>query len=81
MPFELEVLNKYDYLYWFDTKLKVYCDKIINIVYELDNLDKSLVFVKHPYSDNYSSIWNEYDLALNYKKYAKEKEQYNNYIT
>jgi hypothetical protein len=79
-PFEFSPLQNYDYICWFDNKLTVYSDKVENIIYKLDNLDKSIVFSKHPYSDKYSTIWDEYNLAITYEKYAKEKEQYENYI-
>lgn len=80
MPFDYDILQKYNYLCWFDNKLEIYSDKVETIVYHLDTLEQSLVFVKHPYFDKYLSIWDEYNLAIGCEKYAKEKEQYKNYI-
>jgi hypothetical protein len=81
MPFDVNILQQYDYICWFDNKLHIYSDKVENIIYKLDDLDKSIVFSKHPYADKYSTIWDEYNLAITCEKYAKEKEQYKNYIT
>jgi hypothetical protein len=80
-PFDIDVLKKYDYVCWFDNKLKVFDEQIENIIYDLDNSDKSIVFTKHPYAERYNSIWDEFNLSMGTKKYKNEEVNYFNYIT
>jgi predicted O-methyltransferase YrrM len=79
-PFDIDSLNKYDYLCWFDNKLKVYDEQIENMIYELDKSDKSIIFTRHPYFEKYNSIWDEFNLSMNVEKYKNEEINYVNYI-
>jgi len=80
-PFDINVLNAYEYMCWFDNKLRVFDKDIINIIYELDNTDKSIVFTRHPYYEKYNSIWDEFTLSMNTKKYKNKELNYNSYIS
>jgi len=79
-PFDIEILKIYEYVCWFDNKLQVFDEKVENIIYELDNSDKSIVFTKHPYSEKYNSIWDEFNSSMGVEKYKNEETNYVNYI-
>ena len=79
-PHKFPILQKYEYLCWFDSKLNVYEDKVINILNIMDNNNKLLCMTKHPYSDSFNSVFDEYNLAITYEKYASQKDMYLNYI-
>jgi hypothetical protein len=79
-PFDIDILKKYDYICWFDNKLEVFDEQVENIIYELDKSDKSIVFTRHPYSERYNSIWDEFNLSMDTKKYKNEELNYFNYI-
>lgn len=80
-PHRFNILNKYEYLCWFDTKLAVYENKIDNLILELENNEnKIIVLSKHPNSDKFNSVWDEFNLSMGTQKYYLQKEQYMNYI-
>jgi hypothetical protein len=79
-PFDIDILKIYDYVCWFDNKLKVFDEEIENIIYDLDNSDKSIVFTRHPYSETYNSIWDEFNLSMSHTKYKNEETKYINFI-
>ena len=39
-----------------------------------------IVLSKHPFSDKFNSVWDEFNLAINYEKYSAEKDKYIQYI-
>ena len=78
---KFDLLNKYEYLCWFDNKLKVYDNIVEKIVAKLSqNENIFIAFTKHPYSNIYSSVWNEFNLAMNTERYFKEKNKNIQYI-
>lgn len=79
-PHRFDVLNQYEYLCWFDTKLAVYENKIEELMLELEKTDKIIVLTKHPYSDRFNSVWDEFNLSMAVPKYYSQKERYENYI-
>jgi len=80
-PHKFDVLNNYEYLCWFDSKLQVYENKIEELVEKLSNdLNKIIVLNKHPYSNRFNSVWDEFNLAMNIPKYNAQKNQYIKYI-
>jgi len=79
-PHHFEVLKGYTYLVWFDSKLKVYEDVVNSYITYLDNSNESIVLTKHPYSGTYKTVWDEYNLAITYPRYALQKHLYKAYI-
>jgi hypothetical protein len=80
-PHKFNVLNNYEYLCWFDSKLQVYEIKVEFLINQLaDNKDKVIVFSKHPYSYKFDSVWDEFNLAMGSDKYFSQKEQNLKYI-
>jgi hypothetical protein len=79
-PHNFEILKKYEYICWFDTKLKVFEDVVIKYMNELENSDKVWALTKHPYSDKYTTVWDEYNNAITCPKYGSQKEMYKSYI-
>ena len=79
-PHRFPVLNEYDYLCWFDTKLKVYEDVVERCVTLLESSDTCIVLTRHPYSDRYTSVWDEYRTAMTVDKYRAEQARIKAYI-
>jgi hypothetical protein len=79
-PFDIDILKKYDYICWFDNKLQIFDNKIDDLIYDLDNSEKSIVLIRHPYYEKYNSIWDEFNLSMGVEKYKKEEVSYSNYI-
>ena len=79
-PFHFKVLNNYKYLCWFDTKLTVYENKIQDVLATLEKGPYLMAFTKHSLSDTFKSVWDEYNLAITYERYSKQKDIYKNYI-
>jgi hypothetical protein len=79
-PHHYELLQKYEYICWFDSKLKVFEEVIIKYMDKLENSDKIWALTKHPYSDNYNTVWDEYHNAITCPKYGFQKEMYKKYI-
>jgi len=77
-PHKYDELKSYEYLCWFDTKLKVDVEKIEKIVEEMQGDGKSIVLSKHPYQFN--DVWGEYHEAIKYPRYLIQKDQYKSYI-
>jgi hypothetical protein len=73
-------LTGYEYLCWLDSKIQIYENKVDEIVNEMDLNGKTIALTKHPYSDRFHSVWDEYNLAIGVEKYGKQKEQYKKYI-
>jgi len=75
-PHRFPVLDDYEYLCWFDTKLKVYEEVVERCVDLLaSSSDKVLVMTRHPYSDRYKTVWDEYHVAMTVEKYRAQQEQ------
>lgn len=79
-PHHFEILNNYDYLCWFDTKLKVFESTVHNAISKMTELNKIIAMTKHPYSDKYNNVWDEYNTAIQHDKYYKQKDLYSSYI-
>ena len=77
-PHMFDVLNIYEYLCWFDNKLLVYEDKVEELIDRMG--EKLIVLSKHPYSDNFKSVWDEFNLSMGTEKYYQQKDQYIKYI-
>lgn len=79
-PYLFIQLKGYEYLCWFDTKLKVYENKIDGLVDILSKGDKCIVLTKHPYSSKFNTVWDEFNLAMESDKYRAQYQQYIDYI-
>jgi len=77
-PHKYDELKSYEYLCWFDTKLKVNVDKIEKLIDEMDVSRKSIVLSKHPYQ--FEDVWGEYNEAIKYPRYSIQQDQYKTYI-
>jgi hypothetical protein len=73
-------LKDYEYLCWLDSKIKIYEDKVDEIINKMELNGKIFAMTKHPYSNRFDSVWDEYNLAITIEKYEKQKEQYKKYI-
>jgi len=79
-PHRFPILDEYDYVCWFDTKLKVYEDVAERCVRFLQESNKTMVLTKHPYSERYKTVWDEFHTAMGTEKYRAQKEQNEAYI-
>jgi len=79
-PHRFEQLREYDYLCWLDSKIEVYDNVVKNCIDVLASSDLCIVLTKHPYSEIYKTVWDEYKLAITYDKYMHQAHQYKSYI-
>jgi len=79
-PHRFDLLKNYTYLCWFDSKVQLYEDKVLETVQSLENSGKIMAFTKHVYSDTFTSVWDEYNLAMVYDKYRTEQSRNVDYI-
>jgi hypothetical protein len=77
-PHRFEPINRHKYLCWFDCKLKIDHEKVIDLVRILDTCDKCIVLNKHPHQ--YPTVWGEFEAAMGVEKYAAEREKARAYI-
>jgi hypothetical protein len=78
-PERFPELAGYDYLCWIDSKMRI--SNVDNVMRMLDILVSSDMLVaatKHPLP--YTTVWGEYEAAIQYPKYAQQKESYKQYI-
>jgi hypothetical protein len=78
-PTKFDILCNYEYLCWMDSKLVV---TDVERVYTMMNSlvgTKCIALTRHPIP--HVDVWGEYTLALQYPKYALQKDQYAAYIT
>jgi hypothetical protein len=80
-PHKFDILNKYEYLCWFDSKLQVYENKVEDLLTKLsENNNAIIVLSKHLYSNKFNSVWDEFNLAMTVDKYNLQKDQNIKYI-
>jgi len=77
-PHRFEVLQPYMYLCWFDCKLKVDHQRVMTVTENMKTSEKSIVLSLHP--EQYPTVWGEYEIAMKYEKYARQKDQAFAYI-
>ena len=78
-PQHFDVLNNYKYNCYFDSKIIVDENKVINMIDTiLSNTDYLYIIPKHQFVK--PNVWNEYNEALKQKRYEIEKDKYKNYI-
>lgn len=79
-PHKFDILNNYEYLCWFDNKLQVYENKVEECIEKLNDSNKIIVLSKHPYSNTFNSVWDEFNIAMDIDKYNFQKYQNIKYI-
>lgn len=80
-PHRFDELKNYSYVCWFDNKLKITnVEKIEKMMERMDTTNEVLCLTKHPYSDTYKTVWDEYNLAIQCDKYRLQKDQNKDYI-
>jgi hypothetical protein len=77
-PHKFDIINKHKYNCYFDSKHNVDADKIEKWVEFLENNKYEIILPKHPL--NFTCVWEEYNLAMQYEKYAKEGGKSKQYI-
>ena len=78
-PWEYPELACYTYLCWVDSKLRITdVNKLLQMVDALTRSDAVWAFTSHPTA--YTDVWGEYTAAIQYEKYARQKESYKSYI-
>jgi Protein of unknown function (DUF616) len=72
-------LKPYQYLCWIDSKLQFTDMAAFQAMFtDLKTTDHIYAFTHHPLA--YTSVWDEYNLAMTYEKYARQQEQAKAYI-
>ena len=78
-PHEYAELRAYEYLCWIDSKLKFTDATAFQaMLADLETSDRVYAFTRHPLA--YKTVWDEFNTAIQYDKYARQKEQYRSYI-
>ena len=78
-PHRFSQLTKYKYTCYFDSKLNLYEDIILNKITNMDQKNKIICISKHHCIQG--KVWDEYTEAINYQnRYYIEKDRYSNYI-
>jgi hypothetical protein len=78
-PNSYDILNKYEYTCYLDSKLEIDGIKVENLINTVENENILYIICKHPYIS--SNVWDEYNTAINYQnRYFIEKDKYYNYI-
>jgi len=77
-PHRFPVLDQYDYTVYFDSKNVVDTSKVLTLIETLDHSDQFMILPKH--SGNFHNVWDEYNLCINYPKYASQKDRYKLYL-
>jgi len=80
-PHKFPELSMYEYLCWLDSKLEIKESKVDELVFQLSNdTNKVLVLSKHSFSDVFTSVWDEFKLAMSVTKYKQQEQQNVRYI-
>lgn len=77
-PHRFPVLDQYDYTVYFDSKNVVDASKVTTLIQELDQSESCMILPKH--ISNFHNVWDEYNLCINYPKYASQKYRYKLYL-
>lgn len=79
-PEDFEVLKKYDYLCYLDSKLEKLSESFIeNMIYTyFIEQNYALLLRHHVFLKD--SVWNEFNESMKQERYAKEQERYLSYI-
>jgi len=78
-PHKFDALRDYQYLCWVDSKLEITStEKVYDMMNSLVGT-KIIALTRHPIP--HTDVWGEYNLAIQYPKYASQKDRYAAYIS
>ena len=77
-PHHYDILNKYEYSCYFDSKMYIKEDDVENMIDILTDSKYLFILGKHPFVK--PNVWNEYNESLYQERYAIQKDRYHNYI-
>lgn len=77
-PHKIKELQGYKFICWLDSKLNVDEHKVDQLIEQMEKSNKKMVLSKHKFQ--FDTVWGEYNLAIQYEKYAEQKDMYKKYI-
>lgn len=77
-PHRFKSLLPYKYTCYFDSKLIIDVAKVEMYIGILENTTYKMVMATH--SHDFHNVWDEYNIAIQYDKYAAEKSKYETYL-
>ena len=77
-PHRLPELKEYTYACYSDSKQWVDGEKVEELIQECEKNNKLCIFGIHP--SKFTSVWDEYTLAMNYPKYNAQKEKVDSFM-
>ena len=80
VPEDFNVLKKYDYLCFLDSKLGKISEPVIENLIEKYCINQNYALLLRHHVFLNGSIWNEFTESIKQERYVKEKEQYISYI-
>ena len=79
-PNKYNELNNYNYLCYFDSKIKINEERILQHINQMNHFNKIIVLSKHPFLSGNNGVFNEYYECIKQNRYYIEKDKYLNYI-
>lgn len=79
-PERFPELANYDYLCWLDSKMHFTSWAAFEEMWEALRSSETLLVAATQHPTPYTSVWGEYEAAIKYEKYAREKDAYRRYI-
>jgi hypothetical protein len=79
-PEDFEVLKKYDYLCYLDSKLEKLSESFIENSINTYFVEKKYALLIRHHVFLKDSVWNEFNESMKQERYAKEKDRYLSYI-
>jgi hypothetical protein len=79
-PNKFHELNNYNYLCYFDSKIKVNEKRILEHIEQMKHFNKIFLVSKHPFLSGKDGVFSEYDESMKQNRYYIEKDKYLNYI-
>lgn len=78
-PHHFKILDQYDFTCYFDTKLSVDAEKVVDLALQLAaEPSKFLVMARHPHPN--TSVWDEFWESMKHDKYKEQKFKMFDYI-
>jgi len=79
-PDRFSELKKYAFVCWMDSKLMITdMERFSDLIIAVEREDTPcMAMTRHPVP--HQTVWGEYELAITYQKYARQKEAYKKYI-
>lgn len=80
-PYRFPVLTPYTHLCWLDSKRRITnLSRVLEMAESLTG-EAVIALTVNPILDTYTDAWTEYTNAIQYEKYARQKDSYARYIT